>query len=156
SAGMMTKFIAVSRSAFGNVRTMVRRPTGIIIAAPMPCRTRVATSIGALSASPHRTDETVKIATAAENTRRVPQRSAIQPLARIQTGRLTTYLATTDFKLSGVTCRLSAIVGTAVLMIVESSCSMKSAEATTHGRYRLTVAVSMGAGEAGMVEASPK
>jgi hypothetical protein len=37
-------------------------------------------------------------------------------------------------RLSGVTCRLSAIAGTAVLMIVESSCSMNSADATTQGR----------------------
>ena len=90
SAGMMTKFIATNRSAFGNVRTMARRPTGIIIAAPMPCRTRVATSIGALTASPHRIEDSVKMATAVENTRRVPKRSAIQPLAGMQTARLTT------------------------------------------------------------------
>ncbi len=64
------------------------RPTGIIIAAPMPCRMRVATSIGALTARPHSTDENVNIATAMPNTRRVPNRSAIQPLTGIHTARL--------------------------------------------------------------------
>ncbi len=41
---------------------------------------------------------------------------------------------TTAFRLSGVTFRLAAIAGTAVLMIVESSCSMNNAVATTQGR----------------------
>ena len=68
---------------------MVSRPTGIIIAAPIPCRIRVATSIGALIARPHRTDEIVKTPTATENTRRVPKRSAIQPLTGMHTARLT-------------------------------------------------------------------
>ena len=44
---------------------------------------------------------------------------------------------TTALRLSGATPRLTAIDGTAVLTIVESSCSMKSAVATTHGRYAL-------------------
>lgn len=45
-----------------------------------------------------------------------------------------TVLVATAFRLKGVTCRLSAIAGIAVLMMVESSCSMNSATATTHGR----------------------
>ncbi len=69
---MMTKFIAVSSSALGKVRMMASRPTGIIIAAPTPCRILVATSIGKLTDSPHRIEETVKMLTALPNTRRVP------------------------------------------------------------------------------------
>ena len=72
SAGMTTKFIATKSSDLGKVRMMVSRPTGIIIAAPRPCRMRAATSIGTLSARPQSTDEKVNSATAALNTRREP------------------------------------------------------------------------------------
>ena len=72
SAGMITKFIAISSSDLANVRTIARRPTGVIMAAPSPCRMRAATSIGTLTANPHSTDATVKMATAIANTRRVP------------------------------------------------------------------------------------
>jgi len=62
---------------------------------------------------------------------------------------------TTALRLSGVTPRLSAIDGTAVLTIVESSCSMNNAVATTQGRYFLTVdgsrlAIRMALGERDM------
>ena len=36
SAGMMTKFIAISSSDFGKVRMTGSLPTGIIMAAPIP------------------------------------------------------------------------------------------------------------------------
>lgn len=65
-------------------RMMVSRPTGIIMAAPIPCKMRAATSIGTLTDRPLSTDENVKIATAALNTLRVPNRSAIQPLTGMQ------------------------------------------------------------------------
>ena len=74
SAGMMTKFIAISSSDFGKVRMMASLPTGIIMAAPIPCNIRAATY------------------------------------------------------------RLAAIAGTAVLTMVESSCSMNSVVATTQGK----------------------
>ena len=88
SAGMITKFIAISNSDLGKVRMIVSLPTGIIIAAPIPCRMRAATSIGTLSERPQRIDDKVKIATALLNTRRVPKRSAIQPLIGMHTARL--------------------------------------------------------------------
>ena len=84
----MTKFIAWSSSAFGKVRIMVRRPTGIIIAAPIPCKMRAATISDTFIASPQNTEEIVKIEIATANTRRVPYRSAIQPLTGMQTARL--------------------------------------------------------------------
>src|SRR6266851_2751981 len=64
SAGIMTKFIATSSSDFANVRMIARRPTGVIMAAPSPCRIRAATSIGTLTDNPQSTDASVKIATA--------------------------------------------------------------------------------------------
>ncbi len=88
NAGMMTKFIATSSSDFGNVRTIASLPTGVIIAAPKPCRMRAATSIGTLIARPHSTEANVNSATANANTRRVPYLSAIQPLTGMPTARL--------------------------------------------------------------------
>ncbi len=84
----MTKFMARSSSSLPKVRTMAMRPTGIIMAAATPCGTREATSIWALTASPHSTDETINSATADRNTRRLPKRSASQPLTGMQTARL--------------------------------------------------------------------
>ncbi|MFD2271978.1 hypothetical protein ACFS07_14500 [Undibacterium arcticum] len=43
------------------------------------------------------------------------------------------------FRLSGPTSSAPAMVGTAVLMIVVSSASMKKATATSHGSRRLTL-----------------
>ena len=84
----MTKFIARNSSDLGKVRMIASRPTGIIIAAPTPCRMRPATSIGAFCARPHRIEARVNTVTAMLNTRRVPYRSAIQPLTGMHTARL--------------------------------------------------------------------
>ena len=85
---MMTKFMARSSSPLGKVRTMAMRPTGIIIDAAMPCGTRAAINIVALMARPHSSDETVNSANANKKMRRVPKRSASQPLTGMKTARL--------------------------------------------------------------------
>ncbi len=64
------------------------RPTGIIMAPPTPCRTRQATSISRLVDRPHNTEPRVKKPIAEAKTRRVPNRSAIQPLTGMNTARL--------------------------------------------------------------------
>ncbi len=64
------------------------RPTGIIMAPPMPWTTRQATSISMLVESPHRMEPRVKSPIAEAKTRRVPKRSAIQPLIGMNTARL--------------------------------------------------------------------
>ena len=87
SAGITTKFIAESISDRGNVRTRASRPTGVIIAPPMPWTTRAATSMGMLIASPQKSEPRVKRLTAQVNTRLVPKRSAIQPLTGMKTAR---------------------------------------------------------------------
>ena len=87
-AGIATKLIARMSSDLGNVRTRVSRPTGTIIAPPQPCRTRQATSRWILLDIPHRNDPRVKSPIAEANTRRVPNRSAIQPLMGMNTARL--------------------------------------------------------------------
>ena len=61
---MMTKFSAASSSDLGKVRITTSRPTGIIMAALMPCSTRAATSIGTFTDTPHRIEASVNIATA--------------------------------------------------------------------------------------------
>ncbi len=88
SAGMATKLMAWISSDLGKLRTSVRRPTGTIMAPPQPCRTRQATSRWMLLISPHSSEPSVKMPMAEANTRRVPKRSAIQPLTGMKTARL--------------------------------------------------------------------
>ncbi len=61
------------------MRSSTRRPTGTIIAPPMPWTMRAAMSVGRLSAMPHPAEPKVKTAIAQQNTGRAPNRSAIQP-----------------------------------------------------------------------------
>ncbi len=88
SPGMATKLIARMSSDLANVRTRVSRPTGTIMAPPQPCKTRHATSTWMLFDIPQRNDPKVNRPIADANTRRVPNRSAIQPLIGMKTARL--------------------------------------------------------------------
>ena len=54
----------------------------------MPCRMRQATSAWMWVEIPHSSEPSVNSAMADENTRRVPKRSAIQPLTGMKTARL--------------------------------------------------------------------
>src|SRR6202167_2125214 len=85
---------------------------------------------------PHKKDPRVNRPIAAANTRRVPNRSAIQPLIGMKTARLSVSLASTAFMRSGATPGAEEIAGTAVLRIVVSSDSIKKATATSHGKRR--------------------
>ena len=89
NAGHVSSAIARTRSDLSEYRNTASRPTGTIMAPPTPCSTRIATSIGrdALAAQP--TDATVNITMAVRNTRRMPNRSAIQPVAGISTATVT-------------------------------------------------------------------
>jgi hypothetical protein len=86
---------------------------------------------------PQRKDPRVNRPIADANTRRVPNRSAIQPLIGMKTARLSVSLASTAFMLRGATSRAEEIAGTAVLRIVVSSDSIKKTTATSHGRSGL-------------------
>ncbi len=88
SAGTVSQDIAATSSDFATERSSTSRPTGTIIAPPTPCRMRAATRKARSSARPHRIEPTVNTAIAARNTVRVPNRSAIQPLAGMNTARL--------------------------------------------------------------------
>jgi hypothetical protein len=83
--------MARTRSLLAVVRSTTSRPTGTtIIAPPMPCRTRVATSIGRFTANAQPIEASVKIAIAVPKTRRAPNRSASQPLIGMSTARVST------------------------------------------------------------------
>ncbi len=88
SAGMVSHAIAATSSCFGTVRSSTSRPTGTIMAPPMPCRIRASTSTPSEFAWPQAIEPRVNTTMAARNTVRVPNRSAIQPLAGMNTARL--------------------------------------------------------------------
>ena len=87
-AGTISHVIAVTSSDRSTDRRITSRPTGTIIAPPIPCSTRAPTNCGKLSERPHRIEPTVNSAIAARNTVRVPNRSATLPLAGMKTARL--------------------------------------------------------------------
>src|SRR5271166_1464672 len=88
AAEIVIQFIAETSPERGKLRKRIRRPTGVIIAPPNPCTTRISRSIGRLVENPQSADPVAKIAIAAQNTTRAPSRSAIQPPNGIKTARL--------------------------------------------------------------------
>ena len=72
----------------GTVRSSTSRPTGIIIAPPIPCSTRAPTSMASDCDSPHSTEPRVNSTMAVRNVVREPNRSAAWPLAGMNTARL--------------------------------------------------------------------
>ncbi len=72
SAGMVSQAIAATSSVFAAVRSSTSRPTGTIIAPPMPCRMRETTRNARLSDRPHRIEPMVNTTIAARNTVRAP------------------------------------------------------------------------------------
>ncbi len=85
---MATKLIARTSSDLRKVRTRVRRPTGTIMAPPAPWRMRQTTIRCRSLIRPQSIEPRVKTPIAAANTRRVPNRSATQPLIGMKTARL--------------------------------------------------------------------
>ena len=85
SAGMVSQASAEISSAFGTLRKMTSRPTGTIMAPPMPWTMRNSTKSKSDSAKPHAAEPTVKTTMAMRNTVRAPNRSAIQPLTGMNT-----------------------------------------------------------------------
>ena len=89
SAGQVSSAMARTRSDLSEYRNTASRPTGTIIAPPMPCSTRMPTSIGSDTLAAHPIEAIVKTAIAVMNTRRTPNRSAIHPVAGISTATVT-------------------------------------------------------------------
>jgi hypothetical protein len=89
-AGQVSTAIARTRSLFSVVRRTVIRPTGTISAPPMPCTTRAAMSTGRSGLAAQASEAIVNRAIATSSTRRVPKRSASQPLSGISTATVMT------------------------------------------------------------------
>ena len=77
---LVSKAMAETSSLFFVVRRRTSRPTGVIIAPPMPCRKRAATKVRSESDIAQNSEPSMKTRIAARNTRLAPYRSAIQPL----------------------------------------------------------------------------
>ncbi len=81
SAGTVTQAMALTNSRLGMLRTRIRRPTGVIMAPPMPCTMRAMTKPVSELDSAQPIEPMTNTAIAARNTVRAPKRSADQPLA---------------------------------------------------------------------------
>ena len=85
SAGVVTQAMAPTSSRLLMVRTSTRRPTGVIMAPPMPCTMRATTKSVSELDSAQPIEPSTNTAIAARNTVRAPKRSAVQPLAGMNT-----------------------------------------------------------------------
>ena len=85
SAGTVTQAIALTSALLSIERSSTSRPTGVIIAPPMPCRMRAITKWVTFCDSAQPIDPTMNTPIAIENTMRAPKRSAVQPLAGMNT-----------------------------------------------------------------------
>src|SRR6266704_4857540 len=81
-------------------------------------------------------EPTMKTAMAIENTMRAPNRSAVQPLAGMNTASESRYDVMASFSVSGLVPISVAIAGSEVAMTVESMFSMNRAVATMSGIRR--------------------
>ena len=90
-AGIVNQAIAETSSARGVDATMMRRPTGVIIAPPAPWRSRQKTSCVSDVDMPHSTEPARNTAIAVMKTRFAPKRSATQPLAGAKTASARMY-----------------------------------------------------------------
>ena len=77
--------MALIRSDLAVVRSTISRPTGTIIAPPMPWNTRATVSTPSVGATAQPMEASVNRAIASEKTARAPNRSVSQPLAGIST-----------------------------------------------------------------------
>ena len=84
-AGMVSQASAEMSSDFGTVRRMTSRPTGTIMAPPMPWMMRYSTKSGSDWAKPQAAEPSVNMTMAARNTVRAPNLSATQPLKGMNT-----------------------------------------------------------------------
>ena len=85
---------ARTRSACGNARNSMVRPTGVMRPPPIPCRIRNATISSRLPASPHRAEATVKIAMEPSSSWRGPMRSPSHAATGMDSATLTWYAMT--------------------------------------------------------------
>src|SRR5476649_2018804 len=136
SAGTVTHAIALTSALLSMERSSTSRPTGVIMAPPAPCTIRAITNWVTEEDSAQPIEPTMKTAIAIENTARAPKRSAVQPLAGMNTASDSRYEVMASFRLSGLVPISAAIAGSEVAMTVESMFSMNRAVATMSGIRR--------------------
>src|SRR6202140_3263539 len=136
SAGTVTQAMAFTSALLSIVRNSTSRPTGVIIAPPMPCKILAITKSVTEEDSAQPIEPTMNTATARENTRRAPKRSAVQPLAGMNTASDKRYEVMASFSVSGLVPISAAIAGSDVAITVESMFSMNRAVATMSGIRR--------------------
>ena len=85
SVGIITIVDARARSIGGKARNSMATPIGVSMPPPTPWTMRNATSWPIVWANPHSTEPPTNRPSAVRNTRLVPKRSPIQPLAGIHT-----------------------------------------------------------------------
>ena len=105
----------------GNIVTIMPRITAELIAPPMPCTNRAATSISWLCARPHSSEATVNTPSPARNTRRRPIRSPSRPASSSSPPNAIRYAFTTHARLDCEKPRSSCIEGSATFTTVTSS-----------------------------------
>src|SRR5229473_2687602 len=139
SAGTVTHAIALTSALLSMERSSTSRPTGVIIAPPAPCRMRAITKWLTEEDSAQPIEPIMKTATARLNTMRAPKRSAVQPLAGMNTASERRYEVMASFSVSGLVPISAAIAGSEVAITVESMFSMNRAVATMSGIRRSLV-----------------
>ncbi len=133
SAGTVSHASEDTSSAFDTVLRIASRPTGTIIAPPMPCTMRPNTIAPIEWEKPHRIEPDVKVAIASTKMIRAPNRSASQPEVGMKIASASRYEVSASFRWIGLTPKSTAIAGSAVDSTVESRFSMNSAQATIRG-----------------------
>src|SRR5436305_818950 len=136
SAGTVTHAMALTSALLSMERSSTSRPTGVIIAPPAPCRMRAITKWVTEDDSAQPIEPTMNTAMAIENTARAPNRSAVQPLAGMNTASDSRYEVMASFRVSGLVPMSAAIAGSEVAITVESMFSMNRAVATMSGIRR--------------------
>src|ERR1700752_1939326 len=136
SAGTVTQAIAFTSALLSIDRTSTSRPTGVIIAPPMPCRVRAITKSVPEGYNAQPIEPIMNTAIARENTVRAPKRSAVQPLAGMNTASDNRYDVIASLSVSGLVPISAAIAGSEVAITVESMFSMNRAVATMSGMRR--------------------
>src|SRR4051812_3693310 len=144
SAGTVTHAMALTSALLSMERSKTRRPTGVIIAPPAPCTIRAITKWVTEEDSAQPIEPTMNTAIAIENTARAPNRSAVQPLAGMNTASDSRYEVMASFRVSGLVPISAAIAGSEVAMTVESMFSMNRAVATMSGIRRSLFMESLG------------
>jgi hypothetical protein len=86
---MLSSAMAETRSLRFVVLTSTRRPTGVIIEPPTPCRKREPTNCSRPPETAQSTEPMMKTQMAMRNIRLAPNRSAIQPLIGMKTANAT-------------------------------------------------------------------